>query len=213
MDLKKYFLNFFSKKKFCKTISWFAFWDKETEIPDDLYLAPFARLMNCNIGKYTRIKPGCVFKNVSIGKYCSFANDVMIGLGQHPTFLLSTNSIFYKAGISDKFSSHIEYDEEPRTYVGNDVWVGNGAVIMDGVHIGDGAIVASRAVVTKDVPAYAVVGGVPAKVLKYRFNQDVIQELLELRWWDMDDEEILSALPIFTEKNITVEKLRHTFSK
>lgn len=167
--------------------------------------------MNCKVGKYTRIKPGCVFKNVTIGKYCSFANDIMIGLGQHPTFLLSTNSIFYKVGISDKFKRHIDYDEEPRTYIGNDVWIGNGAVIMDGVHVGDGAIVASRAVVTKDVPSYAVVGGVPAKVLKYRFSSDVIQELLDLRWWDKDDDEILAALPIFTERDITVEKLRLAF--
>lgn len=169
--------------------------------------------MNCKIGKYTRIKPGCVFKNVTIGKYCSFANDVMIGLGQHPTYLLSTNSIFYKIGITDKFAILIDYDEEPRTYVGNDVWIGNGAVVMDGVHINDGAIVASRAVVTKDVPAYAVVGGVPARVLKYRFNQDIIQELLDLKWWNKSDEEIQSALPIFTEKNVTVEKLRHWFSE
>lgn len=213
MDLNRYFANFFSRKKLHKNISWLAFWDKATEIPDELYLAPFARLMNCKVGKYTRIKPGCVFKNVTIGKYCSFANDVMIGLGQHPTYLLSTNSVFYKEGITGKFATSIDYDEEPRTYVGNDVWIGNGAVVMDGVHIHDGAIVASRAVVTKDVPAYAVVGGVPAKVLKYRFNQDIIQELLDLKWWNKSDEEIQAALPIFTEKDVTVEKLRHSFSK
>lgn len=152
MDLSKYLKNFFSKKKLNKSISWFALWDAESEFPDDVYLAPFSRLMNCKVGRYTRIKPGCVFKNVTIGRFCSFANDVMIGLGQHPTFLLSTNSIFYKKGISDKFAHAIDYDEEPRTTIGNDVWIGNGAVVMDGVTIGDGAIVASRAVVTKDVP-------------------------------------------------------------
>lgn len=123
MDLKKNLFNFFSKKKFQQNISWFAFGDKETEFPNELYIAPFARLMNCKIGKYTRIKPCCVFKNVTIGRYCSFANNVMIGLGQHPTYLLSTNSIFYKIGISDKFVSHIDYNEEPRTYIGNDVWI------------------------------------------------------------------------------------------
>lgn len=208
MDLGKYLKNFFSKKKFNKSISWLSFWDSATEIPDELYLAPFARLMNCKVGKYTRIKPGCVFKNVNIGKYCSFANDIMIGLGQHPTFLLSTNSVFYKVGITDKFVKKIDYDEEPRTYIGNDVWIGNGAVVMDGVTIGDGAIVASRAVVTKDVPPFAVVGGVPAKVLKYRFSEDIISELLDWKWWDLADEELLKVLSLFTEKELTLDKIK-----
>lgn len=208
MDLGKYLKNFFSAKKFNKSISWVSFWDSTTEIPNELYLAPFARLMNCKVGRYTRIKPGCVFKNVTIGKYCSFANDIMIGLGQHPTFLLSTNSVFYKAGITDKFAKEIDYDEEPRTYIGNDVWIGNGAVVMDGVTIGDGAIVASRAVVTKDVPPYAIVGGVPAKVLKYRFSEEIISELLEWKWWDLPDDEISKILPLFTDNEITIEKIR-----
>lgn len=209
MDIGKYLRNFFSKKKLNKSISWLSFWDSSTEIPDELYLAPFARLLNCKVGKYTRIKPGCVFKNVTIGKYCSFANDIMIGLGQHPTFLLSTNSVFYKSGITDKFAKEIEYDEEPRTYIGNDVWIGNGAVIMDGVKVGDGAIVASRAVVTKDVPPYAVVGGVPAKVLKYRFSKEMIDELLDWQWWNLNDEEIKEALPLFTDRDLTLEKIHN----
>lgn len=207
MDLSKYLRNFFSKKKFNKSISWLAFWDSSTEFPNEIYLAPFTRLMNCKVGKYTRIKPGCVFKNVTIGKYCSFANDIMIGLGQHPTFLLSTNSIFYKKGITDKFARNIDYDEEPQTIIGNDVWIGNGALIMDGVHVGDGAIIAARAVVTKDIPPYAVVGGVPAKVLKYRFSNDIILALMELKWWEWKDKEILDVLPVFTKKNVTAKDI------
>lgn len=212
MDLGKYLKNFLSSKKFNKTISWLSFWDSSTEIPNELYLAPFSRLLNCKIGRYTRIKPGCVFKNVTIGNYCSFANDIMIGLGQHPTFLLSTNSVFYKVGITDKFAKDIEYDEAPRTYIGNDVWIGNGAVVMDGVTIGDGAIVASRAVVTKDVPPYAVVGGVPAKVIKYRFSPEVITELLNWKWWNLSDEELTKVLPLFTDRDITVEKIRKSMT-
>lgn len=208
MNLGKYLKNFFSVKKFNKSISWLSFWDSTTEIPNELYLAPFARLMNCKVGKYTRIKPGCVFKNVTIGNYCSFANNVMVGLGQHPTFLLSTNSVFYKAGITDRFVKKIEYDEEPRTFIGNDVWMGNGAVVMDGVNIGDGAIVASRAVVTKDVPPFAVVGGVPAKVLKYRFPHDIVMELLDWKWWNLSDDQIDKILPIFTDGEITIDKIR-----
>jgi len=213
MDLGKYLINFFNRKKLNHSISWLTFWDKATEIPDELYLAPFARLMNCKVGRYTRIKPGCTFKNVTIGKYCSFANDIMIGIGQHPTFLLSTNSAFYKPGITDKFAQKIEYDEEPRTHIGNDVWIGNGALVMDGVHVGDGAIVAARAVVTKDVPPYAIVGGVPAKVLKYRFSPEVIELLEEIKWWELPDEEIEKVLPIFTKRDITKDELKKAFNK
>jgi len=211
MDLAQYLINYFSKKKLNKSISWLAFWDKTTELPDELYLAPFVRLLDCKVGKYTRIKPGCVFKHVVIGKYCSFANNIMIGIGQHPTCLLSTNSVFYKAGITDKFARHIDYEEEPRTVIGNDVWIGDGALVMDGVHIGDGAIVASRAVVTKDVPPYAIVGGVPAKVLKYRFPQDVVDVLLDVKWWNKSEEQISNALPIFTDENLSIEKIKKAF--
>lgn len=211
MDISRYFPSFFSRKKLLKHISFLAFWDKSTEIPNEVYLAPFSRLVNCKVGKYTRIKPGCVFKNVTIGNYCSFANDVMIGLGQHPTKLLSTNSIFYKKGITGRFAHHIDFEEEKTTYVGNDVWIGNGAVVMDGVHIGDGAIVGSRAVVTKDVPPYAIVGGVPAKVIRYRFSEDVIRAIEATKWWNLSDSEIEQILPIFTQEDITVEKINNAF--
>lgn len=211
MELKKYLINFFNKKKLNKSISCLAFWDRSTRIDDRVYLGATARLMNCTIGKYTRIKPGCVFKNVDMGNYCSIANDVMIGLGQHPTCYISTNSIFYKPGIRDDFARKIDFEEEKRTTVGNDVWIGNGAVVMDGVTIGNGAIIASRAVVTKNIPAYAIVGGVPAKVLKYRFTDDVVAALQESNWWNLGDDEIMTVLGIFTDKDITAGKVRDAF--
>lgn len=211
MELKQYFVNFFNKKKLNKSISWFSFWDKSTELSDLVYLGFSARLHNCKVGKYTRIKPGCVLKNAIIGKYCSIANEVMIGLGQHPTNLLSTNSIFYKTGITGRFARQIDYEEEKTTYVGNDVWIGNGAVIMDGVKIGDGAIIASRAVVTKSIPPYAVAGGVPAKVIKYRFSDDVIKAIEDSKWWDLSDDTIEKILPIFTQKGLTVQTINKVF--
>ena len=204
MDLKQYLTNFFNRKKLKKSISWFSFWDKQTELSDLVYLGFSARLHKCKVGKYTRIKPGCVLKNVVIGNYCSFANDVMVGLGQHPTNLISTNSIFYKSGITSRFARHIEFQEEKVTYIGNDVWIGNGAVIMDGVSIGDGAVIGARAVVTKDIPAYAIVGGIPATVIKYRFSSDVIEALAKARWWDLPDDIIEGNLSLFTKADLSV---------
>lgn len=213
MDLAKYLTNFFSSKKLKHSISWFAFWDKTTQIDDRVYLGATARLLNCTIGKYTRIKPGCVLKNVRVGNFCSIANNVMIGLGKHPTHLLSTNSIFYRPGISDIFAKKIEFNEEETSYIGHDVWIGNGAVILDGVHVGNGAIIAARAVVTKDIPDFAIVGGVPAKVIKYRFSDEIRERLLELKWWELSDEDIKKILPVFTMNDISLEKLNQYFSK
>lgn len=208
MDLAKYAVNFFNRKKFNHSISWLAFWDKKTVLPDQLYLAPFARLMNCKVGRYTRIKPGCVFKNATLGNYCSIANDVMIGIGQHPTNLLSTNSIFYKPGIHARFAQHIEYEEEPYTTIGHDVWIGNGALVMDGVTIGNGAIVAARAVVTKNVPPYAIVGGIPAKVIKFRYDDETISLLQRWQWWNLSDDFIDHIKSLFVDSDINAEKIR-----
>lgn len=209
MDLSKYLKNFFNKHKFKKGVSWLAFWDSKTKLPDKVYIAPFSRLMNTVVGNYSRVKPGCVIKNAIIGKYCSIANDVMIGIGQHPTFLLSTNSVFYKPGLTDIFARSIDYNEEPQTIIGNDVWIGNGALVMDGVKIGDGAIIAARAVVTKDVPPYSIVGGVPSRILKYRFNFDVICELEKWQWWNLEESDILQILPLFTKRDILVDDLKY----
>ncbi len=86
-------------------------------------------------------------------------------------------------------------------YIGSDVWIGTDAFLMPGIKIGDGAIVGARAVVTKDVPPYAIAGGNPAKILKYRFPQDMISELLKIKWWDWEDERIRNAFQFLNSNN------------
>ena len=86
--------------------------------------------------------------------------------------------------------------------IGNDVWIGYETVIMAGVHIGDGAIIAARAVVTKDVPPYTIVGGTPAKEIRKRFDTEVIQQLLKLKWWDWSTNKIRQCLPYIAERKL-----------
>ena len=123
---------------------------------------------------------------VHVGKYCSIANSCMFDSGiQHNRKWLTTYPL-WKIGGPEKHEGMCKGD----IHVGNDVWIGDGALIMSGVTIGDGAVIAARAVVTRDVRPYAVVGGVPARFIEWRFPEGVISLLLKVRWWDWPEEKI-----------------------
>jgi acetyltransferase-like isoleucine patch superfamily enzyme len=142
-----------------------------------------------SIGDYTYLGRLCTVAFASVGKFCSIAPEVCIGLGTHPLDpFVSTHPIFYlhrpSQGWNIADSSYFAYS---RTVVGNDVWIGLRAAIRDGVTVGDGAVIAAGAVVVKDVPPYAIVGGVPAKVIRYRFSPPVVDRLLRSEWWNRHD--------------------------
>lgn len=144
-------------------------------------------LINVKVDDYTYIGGESKIQNTSIGKFCSLGPELRIGLGRHPIHLKSTFPGFYSDNHG-YYGVDKEYNNEESSYlpvkIGNDVWIGTRAMILDGVTIGDGAIVAAGAVVTKDVPPYAIVGGVPAKIIKYRFDKHEIGRMLETKWWN-----------------------------
>ena len=151
-----------------------------------------ATIVDSTIGRYTYTCYDDEIVNCEIGQFCSISDEVVIGGAEHPSEWVSTSPVFQNvkhSGPKKKFAK-FDFDGIKRTIVGNDVWIGRRAIIKAGVHIGDGAIVASGSVVTKDIPPYAVVGGVPAKVIKYRFDEETIKELLQSEWWNMPDEEL-----------------------
>ena len=129
-----------------------------------------------------------------IGKFCSIAwgAKFMFTSGNHTLKSLSnyTFPIFFDEWQLDKKNITSAWDNKGDIIIGNDVWIGYEAVIMSGVKIGDGAIIGTRALVTKDVPPYAIVGGVPAKIIRKRFDEQTIEKLLKIKWWDWDKEKI-----------------------
>lgn len=135
---------------------------------------------------------------LKIGKFCSIACGAkfLFTSGNHTLRSLSTYTfpIFYEEWGLDTKNIRDAWDNKGDIVVGNDVWIGYEAVILSGVTIGDGAIIGSRAVVTKDVPPYTIVGGVPARAIRKRFDEDTIAKLKALQWWNWDEEKIARSI-------------------
>lgn len=149
----------------------------------------YTRMSNVDIGSCSYVARGSEISNAQIGKFCSIGPGVKCGGGYHPTrMFVSTHPAFYSHTNAAKvsFSSLAKFNEIRETSIGNDVWIGANVIILDGVSIGDGAIVGAGAVIAKDVPPYAVVVGVPGRVIRFRFSSQQIDGLIKMRWWDKD---------------------------
>lgn len=144
---------------------------------------------NVEIGDYSYINKGAIVFAGTIGKFCSIAHYCQIGLPIHPIKYVSTNPNTYGNGNIFEFKSEWNDILKP-PIIGNDVWIGSHAMIMQNVNIGDGAIIGAGAVVTKDVKPYTIVGGIPAKPIGKRFEEEKIEYLLNLKWWNLSIEEI-----------------------
>lgn len=179
------------------------------EFTEHYFLVPIFGLLVC-IWKELENTKKKDDKNDSFGRYSSIAPGVKNIGGNHPTKEhVSTYPGFYSASTTDAVSfvktqkfeefKYIDEDKKFLNSIGNDVWIGTDAVIMQGVTVGDGAVVAAGALVTKDVPPYAIVGGVPAKIIRYRFSESNIQFLMELKWWEKDIEWIKKYADYFAD--------------
>lgn len=157
-------------------------------LDEKVVIHKYAAVYSCSVGSFSYIGPRSIVLNAKIGKFCSIGSDVRICLGKHPIDLVSTTPIFYSSDIFQAAHFSLVQKDKFEGYeniiIGNDVWIGSNAIILDGVKIGDGAIVAAGAVVTKDIPPYAIVGGIPAKILRYRFDEETIKFLSDFKWWN-----------------------------
>jgi chloramphenicol O-acetyltransferase type B len=136
---------------------------------------------------------------LEIGSFCSIARGVTIFLGgDHHTEWVSTSTASDYYGIRGYPQVRTDGD----VIIGNDVWIGTEALILSGLKIGDGAVIGAHAVVSKDVPPYSVVVGNPGRLVKKRFNDDIINKLLKIKWWEWDDDKIKENIPLIMSKNI-----------
>ncbi len=176
---------------------------KDSLIGYHVYLGSKVRLKNSEIGNHSYVNANTIINHTKIGKFCSIGPDVQFGMGKHPTNLISTHPAFYSNNkVFKTFANKNQFKEYEEIVLGNDVWIGGNVIIMGGVNIGDGAIVAAGAIVTKNVKPYEIVGGIPAKHIKFRIDKKLINKIRSTKWWDKDEKWLEENYKLFLNHKI-----------
>ncbi len=166
-----------------------------SELSDHVSVQDRSVLCDVKIGRCSYVAREAYLNDVIIGAFCSIGPRTMFGCGEHPVDRVSSSPAFYstrkQCGIT--FAKTDSFVERKAISVGNDVWIGANVFVRDGVTIGDGAVIAAGAVVSKDVPPYAIVGGVPAKLIRSRYSKEMIASLREVAWWNWSDSRLREA--------------------
>ena len=200
--MKRYILGFF-KNLFNPGVGIATIVDNRSVVSRLAKTNRFVKIINSKIGRYSYVGNNTWSTNVEIGDFCSVADNVNIGLPTHTLELLSTSPIFTEvhngtghSWISlDKMTQNLL--DKHTIIIGSDVWIGSRVMIMSGVTIGHGAVIGAGAIVTRDIPPYAVAVGIPAKVIKYRFSEDMIKKLLDIKWWEFTEEKLRNNIELF----------------
>jgi acetyltransferase-like isoleucine patch superfamily enzyme len=182
----------------------------------DVVLFNSVTLIDCSIGNYSYVQKNSELVKSHVGHFCSIASDVIVGLAEHPTNMVSTSPVFYDPTqplpvcfVDNKLSN----TNVPVTTIESDVWIGHGAKIRAGITIGVGSIIGAGSVVVKDVEPYSVVGGVPAREIRKRFDEQVCQGLIESKWWLLSDAQLVTLSRYFTNPVVFLKMLQDGYKK
>ena len=180
----------------------------DSSLDDYVRIDRFNHIYNTKFGRHSYTGQDTVVMHAEIGNFCSISWNVTIGPADHRYDRLTTHSFLYNnADDLRPDGQEAAYNRFiPSCSVGNDVWMGTGVTVLRNVKIGNGAVVAAGAVVTKDVPPYAIVAGIPARIIKYRFSEEIIQKLQDMQWWVWDDETIRNNYMYFT-RDVSLDML------
>lgn len=205
---------FLLKKRFPNSKIYFnAFIDENSQLGKNSVVFSNTVLINSSLGDYSYIQKKSEIIDTKIGKFCSIASDVTIGLANHPTNFISMSPVFYDSEQPLPFffaNEKNNIDTPLTTRIEADVWIGKNVIVKSGINIGVGAIIGAGAVVTKDVEPYSIVVGVPAKRIKYRFEKNLREDLLDSKWWECKDEDLLNLKQFFNEPKLFLAKLKES---
>lgn len=172
------------------------------------------RFYRGKIGKYSYIGNNSFVNDTDIGSFTSISTDCYIGGTSHPTNWVSTSPVFHKwENIMKKNFARHEYDIFKRTEIGNDVWIGNRVMIKAGVKIADGAVIGMGSVVTKDVGPFEIWAGNPAKLIRKRFDDETIKDLLKIKWWEWEDCKIDKYSDLFSSPSKLIGEIKDKYGK
>jgi len=171
---------------------------------DNTFLNSGCVIARVELESFSYVAARSQLADLKIGRFCSIGPEFLCGAGEHPLDFISTSPVFYstREQCGTTFVDQNEFQELKHTTMGHDVWVGARVFVRSGVSIGNGAVIAAGAVVVSNVSDYAVVGGVPARIIRYRFDAPVIKELLQLEWWNWPEAQLRAAQSRFAQTDI-----------
>jgi len=189
----KYLVSKFIKKLHIPAI-------KNSNIDKTAKVCSGSHIVNVDMGKYSYIGNFCTIINAQIGNFCCIADNCIIGGANHPTGWVSISPVFHEGRniMNKNFSKH-PYRTGKQTFIGNDVWIGNNCLIKSGIKIEEGAVIGMGSILTKNVGAYEIWAGNPARFIRKRFSDDTIEKLLESKWWEWDNDVLTQKACYFND--------------